>query len=310
MQEKGPRNTPRPGRPETLDDGVRRLLAPNPGPMTHWGTNTYIIGEGRVAIIDPGPNDPRHLESILAATAGETITHILVTHAHADHSALARPLAERTGAALLGFGPPEAGRHPIMRRLSADGLAGGGEGVDRAFVPDRPIGESDVLTGEGWRLHVLHTPGHFAGHLAFRLGDLLFSGDHVMDWASTVISPPDGNLSDFMSTSRRLCEAGLARLHTGHGAPIDDPADRLAWLIEHRERREAEILDLLSKGSMTPEQIARLIYTDIPHRMLPAARRNVLAHLIDLVQRNVVTAEPRLALDAMFSLARAGPRNS
>lgn len=295
-------NTPAPGRPETLEDGLRRILAPNPGPMTHWGTNTFILGEGRVAIIDPGPEDMAHLQAIETAVRGETVTHILVTHAHRDHSPLARLLSLRTGAPVLGFGPPEAGRSATMTALAATGLAGGGEGVDATFAPDIELAHGDLVDGEGWQVRAIHTPGHFAGHLAFEFRDVAISGDHVMEWSSSLVSPPDGDLAAFMATCVDLRDAGHRRLLPGHGAHIDDPADRLDWLVRHRKAREAQILNALGATPKSAAELAGRIYRDIPDAMLPAAERNVFAHLIDLHDRGLVAARPHLAADAQFTL--------
>ncbi|AZQ67221.1 MBL fold metallo-hydrolase [Silicimonas algicola] len=291
---------PEPGVSVTLADGLRRVLAPNPSPMTHWGTNSFILGEGRVAVIDPGPEDADHLAALLKATAGETVTHILVTHAHRDHSPLSRRLAELTGAPVLAFGPPEAGRSPLMTRLVAEGMTGGGEGIDHAFRPDETLTEGDRIEGEGWALDVLHTPGHFAGHLAFAWGDRVISGDHVMDWSSSLVSPPDGDIADFMATSARLRDLGAVELLPAHGGVIRDPADRLDWLISHRRTREAQILAALGPSPVSLEELTASVYTDIPVAMLPAAARNVFAHLIDLVHRNLATAEPDISPVARF----------
>lgn len=296
-------NAPTVGEVQVVAPGLRMVLAPNPGPMTHWGTNTYLLGEGDVAVIDPGPSDPAHLDAILAATSGERISHILVTHAHADHSPLGREIARATGAPVYGFGPPEAGRSPVMARLAADGLAGGGEGVDRSFVPHRALGDGDRIDGSGWSLEVLHTPGHFAGHLAFRWDDTVLSGDHVMDWSSSLVSPPDGDIAAFMATSRRLRDLGAARFLPGHGGAIEDPEARLDWLISHRMAREAAIVERLSPHPQTIAVLTERIYTDIPSAMLPAAERNVFAHLIDLVARNLAVAEPVLSPAARYRRA-------
>lgn len=293
---------PETGRTETLEDGLRRVLAPNPGPMTHWGTNTFIVGEGEVAIIDPGPEHAAHFDAILAATRGETVTHILVTHAHLDHSPLASRLSEATGAPVLAFGRPDAGRSPTMAQLAQQGVTGGGEGVDRRFRPDRMLVDGERITGPGWVIEVLHTPGHFAGHLAFSVRDTLISGDHVMDWASTLISPPDGDLSAFMATSRRLRDAGYRRFYPGHGAVIDDATGRLDWLIRHREARETTILDALGSTLRTLQQITERVYRDLDPQMLPAAERNVFAHLVDLHQRGLVRASPKLGVGARYAL--------
>jgi glyoxylase-like metal-dependent hydrolase (beta-lactamase superfamily II) len=296
-------NAPEPGVAQDIATGLRLVLAPNPGPMTHWGTNTFLLGEGEVAVVDPGPADPRHLAAILKATAGERVTHILVTHAHADHSALAGELSRRTGAPVHGFGPPDAGRSEVMTRIAAEGLVGGGEGVDRDFRPDRTVGDGDRIDGAGWSVEVLHTPGHFAGHLAFRWGDTLLSGDHVMDWSSSLVSPPDGDIAAFMSTCHRLRDLGAGRLLPGHGGAIEDPGARLDWLISHRRAREAAILEQLSSDPEPIRAIAERVYTDIPAAMLPAAERNVFAHLIDLVVRSLAVAEPSLSADARYRRA-------
>lgn len=295
---------PEPGFATELEPGLRRVLAPNPGPMTHWGTNTFLLGEGSVAVVDPGPDDAAHLDALIRATQGERIETILVTHGHADHSPLARRLSERTGAPVLAFGPPEAGRSATMERLARDGLAGGGEGVDRAFLPDRRIGEGDIVEGDGWSVEALHTPGHFAGHLAFRFGDAVISGDHVMDWSSSLVSPPDGDVAAFMATSARLRDLGARRLYPGHGNAIDTPGERLDWLIAHRKARETAILNALTSQPATIETLTRTVYFDTPDAMLPAAARNVFAHLIDLVSRGLAEARPDLSPAASYRLAR------
>lgn len=292
-----------PGDVQEIAPGLRGLIAPNAGPMTHWGTNTFLLGERRLAVIDPGPEDPAHHAAILRAVGDGVVTHVLVTHAHLDHSPLARRLAEETGATVCAFGPATAGRRPVMQDLFAAGLSGGGEGVDTAFCPDITLADGDRVVGEEWTLGVLHTPGHFAGHLAFRWDDWVLSGDHVMDWSSSLVSPPDGDLSDFMATSRRLRDLRGVRFLPAHGGAIHDPGERLGWLIAHREAREASILDALSGRPQTVATLTRRIYTDIPDAMLPAAERNVFAHLIDLVERKLAFAEPTLAADAAYRRA-------
>jgi len=292
---------PATGRPETLAPGLRRIVAPNPSPMTFWGTNTYLLGETDLAVIDPGPDSAPHLEAILEALRpGQRISHVLVTHAHRDHSPLARPLAERTGAPVLAFGGPEAGRSAVMARLAAAGMAGGGEGVDAAFAPDTTLADGAEIAGAGWRLTALHTPGHFGGHLSFAWGRALFSGDHVMGWASSLVSPPDGDLTDFMASCRRLAERDWEVFHPGHGAPVAKPAARLEWLIQHRLSREAQILAALAEAPLDATALARRLYVETPPALLPAATRNVFAHLVDLASRNRVAPEGPLAVEAAF----------
>lgn len=283
--------------------GVRSVLAPNPSPMTHWGTNTYLVGEAEVAVIDPGPDDAAHLQAVLAATRGQTISHILVTHAHLDHAPLAARLAALTGAPVMGYGAAHEGRSAVMARLAASGHTGGGEGVDQRFRPQTALRDADTVQGADWALEVVATPGHFSGHLCFAMGDILFSGDHVMGWSSTLISPPDGDVSAFMASCARLRERPEQLYLAGHGAPIAAAAERLEWLIAHRLEREAQILDALGPEPQTIGDLAARIYSDIPPRMLPVAARNVFAHLVDLTDRNLAIATPELGDDAGYCSA-------
>jgi glyoxylase-like metal-dependent hydrolase (beta-lactamase superfamily II) len=286
-------------RAEQLEPGLWRLTAPNPSPMTCNGTNTYLLGQGRRAVIDPGPADAAHLEAILAACP-DGISHILVTHAHLDHSPLAAPLALRTGAPVLAYGPALAGRSAVMERLAAEGLAGGGEGLDRGFVPDIALEDGAEVAGEGWQLRVHWTPGHVGNHICLGWGDRMFTGDHVMGWASSLVSPPDGDLTQFLASCRKLQGLGARRFFPGHGAPVEEPEARLAWLIAHREARTAQILAALAAGGGTVGELTARVYTDIDAALLPMAERNLFAHLIDLCHREQVTAEPRLAVTARF----------
>lgn len=293
---------PEPGRPDEVAPGIRRILAPNPSPMTFWGTNSYVLGTGPVAIIDPGPDDPGHLSALLDATEGATVVAILITHAHRDHTALAPRLAAETGAPTLAFGPPEAGRSAAMDRLAASGRAGGGEGVDRAFLPDRTLTDGAVIELGGMAVEAVHTPGHFPGHLSFATQDVLFSGDHVMGWSTTLISPPEGDVAAFMASCARLASRSEALYLPGHGGPVRDPTGRLAFLVAHRKEREAQILASLERDAATADEIAARIYTEIPSHLLPAASRNVLAHLVDLTERNIAEPESDMAWDARFRL--------
>ncbi|WP_299844096.1 MBL fold metallo-hydrolase [uncultured Roseovarius sp.] len=283
--------------------GVRRILAPNPSPMTYRGTNTYLLGERQVAIIDPGPEDSTHLKAILTALRpDQQVTHILITHAHLDHSPLAQRLSRETGAHVYAYGAADAGRSEVMQQLADGGLVGGGEGVDAGFCPDVGLDDGAVIEGEGWRLTAHWTPGHFGNHLCFSMGGTVFSGDLVMGWASSLVSPPDGDLTDFMASCRKLQKLGAAVFQSGHGAPITDPAARLNWLIEHRTAREASILEHLAQGPSTAQSLAKTIYTDTPSALIPAATRNVLAHLVDLYGKNRVAPVSELTADTPFSL--------
>lgn len=303
MQDPQPDFRPRPGEAETLAPGLRRIVAPNPSPMTFRGTNTYLLGTHGLAVIDPGPDDRGHLDAILnALTPGQRITHVLVTHAHLDHSPLARPLSRATGAQVHAFGDARAGRSEIMSTLARDGLLGGGEGVDAGFAPDVCLRDKDRVTGDGWQIEALHTPGHFGNHLSFAWGDTLFSGDLVMGWASSLVSPPDGDLTDFMASLDRISECRWAMLHPGHGAPVETPAARIADLRAHRLTREAQILAALHDGAADAATLAARVYTDTPTALLPAATRNVLAHLLHLVAKGRVTARGRLTENTVFQM--------
>lgn len=289
---------------EELSPGLRRIVAPNPSPMTFNGTNTYLLGTRDLAVIDPGPERAAHLQAILDAVGqDQRITHIFVTHSHVDHSPLARPLSEATGAPVLAFGPSGAGRSEIMTKLAASGLSDAGEGIDTAFSPDLTLDDGAVTTGPDWSLTALWTPGHLGNHLSFAWDDIVFTGDLVMGWASSLVSPPDGDLTDFMASCRRLRARGAGVFHAGHGAPITAPMDRVTWLIDHRLSREAAILEALTKTQASTTDLAHVIYTDTPASLIPAAKRNILAHLIDLYNKKMVFPVGDLTETAAFERA-------
>ncbi|MFD0858014.1 MBL fold metallo-hydrolase [Roseovarius aquimarinus] len=292
---------PKPGAALEIARGLRRILAPNPSAMTFRGTNTYLLGHREIAVIDPGPDDPGHLDAILHALGpGARVTHILVTHAHLDHSALAPRLAHETGAPVLAFGDALAGRSAVMQRLADQGLTRGGEGVDLAFAPDRRLADGETVETGDWRLGAIWTPGHFGNHLCFAWDEAIFTGDLVMGWASSLVSPPDGDAGDFTASCRKLAALGPNVLYPGHGAPVENPAERLDWLIAHRAAREAAILTALAVRPGTAAEIAATIYTDTPAALLPAAARNVLAHLIDLAARGIVAHEGAVNAETVF----------
>ncbi len=289
------------GMAQTLEPGLRRIVAPNPSPMTYRGTNTYLIGKRRLAVVDPGPMDQAHLGAILHAVGpGQSISHIIVTHTHIDHSPLARALADRCGAPVLAFGGPQAGRSTVMRQLAANGLVGGGEGIDAAFTCDRTLTDGTRIDGDAWMLDVIHTPGHLGNHICLRWGDACLTADHVMGWASSLVSPPDGDLTDFMASCERLAAQDSRIFYPGHGAPVDAPSARLDWLIAHRRAREDAIMAALCDGPATASSLAARIYTDTPAALLDAATRNVLAHLIDLSGKSSVLYQGSISADTVF----------
>ncbi|NNE50995.1 MAG: MBL fold metallo-hydrolase [Sulfitobacter sp.] len=289
------------GEAETLEPGLRRIVAPNPSPMTYRGTNTYILGKDQLCVIDPGPDDRAHLEAILRAIGPDRpVSHIVVTHTHLDHSPLARPLAQATGAPVLAYGDATAGRSEIMQELASAGEIGGGEGIDLDFEPDAVLRDDEVIEGDGWHLRALHTPGHIGNHLSLAWNDRLFSADHVMGWATSLVSPPDGDLTDFMASCARLRSEDWHRFYPGHGGPIEDPGARLDWLVSHRRGREASILESLQLGPSSATAIAARVYTETPPALLGAATRNVLAHLVDLTVRGHVEPTETLHAEAVF----------
>lgn len=299
-----PSNRPPAGLMQQMEPGIRRIIAPNPSPMTYWGTNTFVLGEGDVAVIDPGPADPDHMAAILNGLAPhERITQILVTHAHLDHSPLAAALSQATGAPVMAYGDALSGRSDVMRDLVARGLSSGGEGVDAGFTCDICLADGETFTAGGIEVEAIWTPGHFANHLSFAVQDVVFTGDHIMAWASSLVSPPDGDLTAFMASCRKLAARSDRTYYPAHGAPIDAPKARLDWLINHRLTREAEIQAALAQlNEATIPTLTRAIYDDTPDALIPAAERNVFAHLIDLATRGRVMASPTLDVNAVFRM--------
>lgn len=295
---------PVPGAVERVAPLVRAVTAGNAGPMTFTGTRTYLVGEGAVAVIDPGPPDPAHLAAIRAALApGERVSHILVTHSHADHSPLARPLAGLTGAPVLAFGPHGAGMSAAMRGLLAAGAdLGGGEGADEGFVPDATLADGERVEGEGWALTALATPGHLSNHLAFALEGtgIVFTGDHVMGWATTLVSPPEGDLGAFMASLARMLARHDRLYLPGHGAPVEEPRALVEHIRDHRLGRERDIRAALAEGPATVASLTARIYRAVDPRLHPAAARNVLAHLLDLAERGLAAAPDGIGPGAVW----------
>ena len=285
------------GRAVAVLPDVRRVTAGNAGPFTFHGTNTYIVGHGNVAIIDPGPDDPAHVAAVLDAIRGETVSHILVTHTHRDHSGATAELKAATGAATVALGP-----HRFARPLSAGETNVLDAAADTGFVPDIVLPDTGVVEGAGWRLEAIATPGHTGNHLAFALGeaDLLFSGDHVMAWSTTIVAPPDGSMSDYMASLDKLARRQEQLYLPGHGGPVTEAAAYLRGLRSHRKMREAAILERLARGDRTIPDMVKVIYRDTDPRLRGAAGLSVLAHIEDLVARGKVVSEGPPTIDGRF----------
>ena len=288
---------------DQVTPSIRRIVAPNPSPMTYHGTNTYLLGEKQVAVIDPGPIDDAHLSAILAAVPeGGTITHIFVTHAHYDHSELAMRLSKNVAATIYAFGDHEAGKSTLMKSLSEQGGLGGGEGIDRAFEPDHTLSHLESVTCDEWRITAHHTPGHMANHMCFQVEKILITADHVMDWATSMVSPPDGDVGDFMRSCEHLLHYDWDLFLPGHGDIVRAPNERLRWLLYHRREREVQILTQLQAGPATPTELAKEIYTDIDAKLIPVAARNVFAHLLELHNKGLISVKKPIAFDGIFTL--------
>ena len=285
------------GRIDAVSPLIRRVIAANPGPFTFTGTGTYIVGRAEpgagVAVIDPGPPDEAHLAALLAAVKGQIVSHVLVTHTHRDHSPLARPFARAVGAPVLAARPP-------ARVVHASG--GLDEDEDEAFAPDVILTGGEVVAGDGWTLEAMATPGHASNHMAFVLREenALFSGDHVMGWSTTVVAPPDGDMTAYMASLDAVIARGFSTIWPTHGAPVTEPGPFLAAYRAHRLERERQILDRLKAGDRRIADMIPTLYADVDQRLWPAAALSVWAHLIALVRRGRVVAEPEATLQAVY----------
>jgi glyoxylase-like metal-dependent hydrolase (beta-lactamase superfamily II) len=285
------------GSVEEVSPGIRRIVAPNPGPFTYKGTCTYIVGRGRVAVIDPGPDDDGHLAALLAALAGEVVTHIAVTHTHRDHSPAARALKAATNAPIVGCGPHRPSRPLALgefNRLDASG--------DRDHTADLAMRDGDSITGPGWTLTAVETPGHTANHLAFALLEekALFSGDHVMGWSTTIVAPPDGAMADYMASLDKLRGRDETVYWPGHGGAVREPHRYVRGLLAHRRQRETAILGRLAAGDTTIAAIVPTLYEGLAPALHGAAALSVFAHLEDLVARGKAATDGPPALDGQY----------
>ncbi len=274
------------GIPIQLEPLVTRILAPNPSAYTYTGTQTHIVGDTDVAVIDPGPDDPAHLAAIHAVIDGRPVRAIVITHHHRDHSPASRPLAAATGASIVGAVPSH--RHDGEGRADA--------AFDADYRPDRVLAEGDRVTGAGWTLEAIATPGHTSNHLAFALPKTkaLFSGDHVMGWSTSVVSPPDGDMAAYMASLDKLLHRDDRVYYPGHGEAIERPQRWVRSMLGHRRQREGQLLRLLAERSHDLNDLVARMYVGIDPRLAPAAARSVLAHLYDLRDRGVVTGKDDL----------------
>ncbi|MGZ5871983.1 MAG: MBL fold metallo-hydrolase [Bradyrhizobium sp.] len=289
-----------PGVVDEVRPGVRRILCKNPSPFTFTGTLSYIVGRGKVAIIDPGPADEAHAAAVLDAVRGETVTHILVTHTHRDHSMNTAPIKAATGATVYAEGPHRASR-PRFESEKHNPESG----ADRDFKPDVQVKNGDVIEGAGWKLEAVSTPGHTANHLAFAWPErrISFVGDHVMGWSTSIVAPPDGSMIDYMASLEKLAARTEDLYLSGHGPEILEGPRYVRFLVRHRQAREASILHRLSKGEADIPTIVRAIYIGIDPRLTRAAGYSVLAHLEDLVGRGIVATDGDPVIGGTYRLA-------
>jgi glyoxylase-like metal-dependent hydrolase (beta-lactamase superfamily II) len=288
------------GRVDQVSPLIRRVIAANPGPFTYTGTGTYLVGRPErgagVAVIDPGPLDEAHLAALLAAVEGQTVSHVLVTHTHRDHSPLARPFARAVGAPVLAARPP-------ARVVHASGALD--EEDDETFAPDVVLSGGEIVEGDGWTLEAMATPGHASNHMAFALREenALFSGDHVMGWSTTVVAPPDGDMTAYMASLDAVIARGFSTLWPTHGAPVTEPAPFLEAYRAHRLERETQIVAQLTAGPRRIRDMVPTLYAAVEPRLWPAAGLSVWAHLIGLERAGRVRAEPGPEIDAVWRLA-------
>jgi glyoxylase-like metal-dependent hydrolase (beta-lactamase superfamily II) len=284
------------GRCDQVSPLIRRVIARNPGPFTFTGTGVYIVGQGEVAVIDPGPDLAEHFEALKAALAGERVTHVLVTHHHLDHSPLAHPLAEAFGAKVYGLPAPApyASDTPALE-----------EGGDDRFRPDVTLSDGDVLSGPGWTLEAVTTPGHTSNHICFALKEenALFAGDHIMGWSTTVITPPDGDMGDYFASLAKVRARNFDVLWPTHGAPVREVGPFIDAYVAHRRAREAQIVEALGAGFTTIKAMVPSLYAAVDPRLHPAAAHSVFAHMVQLVREGRVTTPGAPALDAEYRLA-------
>ncbi|MAP93414.1 MAG: MBL fold metallo-hydrolase [Ponticaulis sp.] len=274
---------------------IRRVIANNPGSFTYTGTGVYIIGRGTVAVIDPGPINADHFDALKAALEGETISHVLVTHSHMDHSPLAHPLAEWAGCQVYAKGPAIPTESEV--RMEA--------GDDLNFRPHVTISDGFTVSGPGWTVEAIETPGHTSNHVCYALNEenALFSGDHIMGWSTTVISPPDGDMGDYLTSLEKVRDRRFDIIFPTHGPPVTEaPSDFIQAYIDHRKARETAILDRMRSGDTSIPQMVKTIYAEVDPRLHPAACHSVLGHMIHLVERGAVSVSGPKDITGTYTL--------
>jgi glyoxylase-like metal-dependent hydrolase (beta-lactamase superfamily II) len=282
---------------EDVAPGIRRITANNPGPFTFRGTGTYILGYGDVAVIDPGPDQKDHVDAILKSLGKERISHILITHTHNDHSPAAKDLKVRTRASTYGFGPHGSGKLEEGIKVEAGG--------DMDFVPDEVVRNGSTIEGADWSVSCLHTPGHTSNHLCFSWDSkqALFVGDQVMGWSTSIISPPDGDMGDYMRSLEKLLIRDDEVYYPAHGPEIRNPKEMVSAFIEHRKEREEKILDCLKAGIETIHEMVPVVYSDISEELYDAAARSLFATIIYLVEQNSAVSLGTITANGRYRLA-------
>lgn len=284
------------GRCDQVSPLIRRVTANNPGGFTFKGTGTYIVGKGTVAVIDPGPLNDAHVQALIEALDGETVSHVLITHCHMDHSPAAAPFKLATGAKTYAFGPHGAGQMGDNVQIE--------EGADRAFVPDVEIRDGDILEGPGWTIECVFTPGHTSNHMSFALREekALFTGDHVMGWSTSIVSPPDGDMATYIASLKLLLTRDDEIYWPTHGAPITDTKPFVQAFLDHRADRERQIIDQINAGRTTIGEMVPVMYAETDKRLHPAAARSALSHLIKMVAEGQVACDGEPSLSSPFRL--------